>query len=102
MRPTRRSFLKLALAGGAALLTTSHGTIVQAATAATTAASRKRTPGAAGVERDALAPDMRKEIDSQITAMGKSLATVRKFQLAPGSPPAFVFRPLRAKRKGTK
>ena len=102
MKPTRRSFLKLALAGGVALLTTSHGTIARAAAVA---ARRKPSaaPGAgARTGGDAMPPDLRKELDSQIESLAKSLATIRTFPLTPGSTPAFVFRPLRARRTGAR
>lgn len=87
----RRRFVKLLAASSAALL---------AAPLAKAAPAPGRKPAVArGASRQPSAAT-RKEIESQKRSLMDALKVVRDYDLPPGSPPAFVFRALRA-RKGS-
>jgi hypothetical protein len=127
MRPTRRRFLVLAIAGGVAMVTAGAGGVARAATRAaknrgrreakksaagaaapaapTTAGPASAKPadtrGAPGASA-ALPPAVRKEIENQKVSMAKTLATIRDYPLLPGSAPAFVFRPVAPRRRGSR
>lgn len=87
----RRRFVKLVAFSGAAVLA--------APLSVATAAPPRRgsQPPAAG--HRAPTPAVRKEIANQEKSLAATLATIRKYELPPGSPMAFSFEPLRA-RKG--
>ena len=51
-----------------------------------------------GARRDA-SPAVRKEIANQERSLAATLATIRNYELPPGSPMAFAFTPLRSRRK---
>ena len=86
-RATRRSFLKLVAAGSAAIMT---GAVAQLARAASTPARRGRA---------SVPPAMKAEIANQKAYLARTLKTIRDHDLPPGSDPAFVFRPLRPRRR---
>jgi len=88
-RMKRRSFVTLVAMSGAAILTSP---LSRAAAAVT------RAPAPAG--RRAASPAIRKEIASQEKSLGDQLKTIRGYALPPGSPMAFAFKPLRARRGG--
>jgi hypothetical protein len=46
----------------------------------------------------AASPAIRKEISNQEKSLGDQLKTIRGYALPPGSPMAFAFKPLRARR----
>ena len=87
----RRRFVKLVAMGGAAAMAAPLG--VAGAASPPSAAKRR-----AGVTREAPA-SVRKEIASQERSLATTLATIRNYELPPGSPMAFVFAPLRSRRK---
>ena len=87
----RRRFVKLLAVGGAAVLA--------APLSSAPAAPPRRAPRLVGARHRALTPAARKEIANQERSLAETLATIRKYELPPGSPMAFVFQPLRA-RKG--
>lgn len=86
----RRRFMKLLAAGGAAVLAgATPGAGADAAPPRKVAAkSRKPVP-----------PAVEKEIRSQKKSLDETLKVIREYELPPGSPPAFVFQAMRA-RKG--
>jgi len=93
-RQSRRRFIKLIAAGSAAMVA---GTGPAARSrAAVKRASRAATPG--------LTPAVRAEIRNQKQYVAQALKAVREHSLPPGSDPAFVFEPLKARavtrRKG--
>jgi hypothetical protein len=87
----RRRFVKLVALGGAAAMAAPLGV----ADAASPPSSGWAQPGA---RRDA-SPGVRKEVASQEHSLAAMLATIRNYELPPGSPMAFVFTPLRSRRK---
>jgi hypothetical protein len=91
----RRRFVTLAALGGAAALAAPLGA-ARAAGAASAAPGAK--PRAAGRKEAAAA--IRREIANQERSLAKTLATIRSYELPPGSPMAFVFAPLRSRRRG--
>jgi len=88
-RMKRRRFVTLVAMSGAAILTSP---LSRAAAAVT------RAPAPAG--RRAASPAIRKEIANQEKSLGDQLKTIRGYALPPGSPMAFAFKPLRARRGG--
>jgi hypothetical protein len=90
----RRRFVQLVALSGAAVLTNSLGRA---------AAPSRRTPAASGRAAAAghhpLTPAIRKEIANQEKSLAEQLRTIRGYELLPGSPMAFVFEPIRAKRR---
>jgi len=109
MRSSRRRFLKIAAAGGVALL--GAAALPLSVTVADPAApGGKRATGAtdpaAGGKHPAAAhtptPAMRKEIQDQKDSFAKSLKTIREHRLDPGSPLGFTFQPVAPRRKGRK
>jgi hypothetical protein len=92
---SRREFLRLVAVGSAAALTTRAG---HAAAAAKRAANAAVAPaGGRAAPRSAAVVS---EIEKQKKSTAEALKTIRKYQLPAGSPMAFSFRPLRAKRQG--
>jgi hypothetical protein len=90
-RMKRRRFVTLVAMSGAALLTSPLSRAAAAVTrAATPEAGRRRAPS----------PAIRKEIQSQEKSLADQLKTIRDYPLPPGSPMAFAFKPLRARRGG--
>jgi len=86
----RRRFVTLvALSGAAALTSPLSPAAAPGAKGAGTAAPAGRRP---------LTAAMRREIASQEKSLAEQLEAIRKFELPPGSPMAFVFTPLRARR----
>ncbi len=86
-RATRRSFLKLVAAGSAAIMT---GAVVPLARAAAAPAKRGRA---------SVPPAVKAEIANQKAYLTRTLKVIREYDLPSGSDPAFVFRPLRARRR---
>lgn len=86
----RRRFVTLVALSGAAALT---APLSRAAAPGPRAAGMRASAG-----RRPLTPAMRREIASQEKSLAGQLETIRGFQLPPGSPMAFVFTPLRARR----
>jgi len=86
----RRRFVTLvALSGAAALTAPLSGAAAPAPRAAVRASAGRRQ----------LTPAMRREIASQEKSLAEQLEAIRGFKLPPGSPMAFVFTPLRARRR---
>lgn len=88
----RRRFVTLVAMSGAAALTAPLSRLA----AAPAPARRAGRPRGA---RRPLTPAIHKELANQEKTLTQQLDVIRKFELPPGSPLAFVFRPLRA-RKG--
>ena len=84
----RRRFVKLVALSGAAVLA--------APLSGAPAAPPQRAVLSALSRHRALTPAVRREIANQERSLAKTLATIRKYELPPGSPMAFVFRPPRA------
>jgi len=84
----RRRFVQLVALSSAATLTGSLGRA---------AADPERRPRAAS--RRAPTAAAKKEIANQEKSLADQLKTIRSYTLPPGSPQAFVFVPLRAKRR---
>jgi len=92
-RMDRRRFVRLLAVGAAA-----------AATAPLAgAASAKQRPAAAphkaAPTHRALTAAMKKEIEIQKKSVADMVKVIRAYELPPGSPPASVFRPMRARRR---
>jgi hypothetical protein len=83
----RRRFVTLMALGSAALVTAPLSRA--AAAAARKAETSPRMASSA----------IRKEIANQEKGLKDQLKTIRDFELPPGSPMAFVFKPLRARRR---
>ena len=86
-RMKRRRFVTLVAMSSAALLTSPLSRAAAAVTRATAPAGRR-----------AASPAIRKEIANQEKSLADQLKTIRGYTLPPGSPMAFVFKPLRAQR----
>lgn len=85
----RRRFVTLLALGGGALVSAPLSRAASALTKADPAArGRRRAPTAA----------VRKEIETQEKSLAEQLKTIRAYELPPGSPMAFSFRPMKAKR----
>ncbi len=88
-RMKRRRFVTLIAMSGAALVTAPLSRAARAAArAATPDSARRRAP----------TPAVRKEISSQEKSLAGQLKVIRDYELPPGSPMAFAFKPLRARR----
>jgi len=87
----RRRFVTLVAMSGAALLTSS---LSRAARAAARAGAKP-----AGARHPAPSPAVRKEIANQEKSLADQLKVIRGYELPPGSPMAFVFKPLRARNR---
>jgi hypothetical protein len=86
----RRRFVTLVAMSGAALLTSPLSRAAAAVTRAT---------ATAGTGRRAPSPAIRKEIANQEKSLADQLKVIRGYTLPPGSPMAFAFKPLRARRR---
>ena len=86
-RMRRRRFVTLMALSGAAL-------VAAPLSRASAALSRAVAPPG---RRPAM-PAIRREIANQEKALAAQLQTIRKYDLPPGSPMAFVFKPLRVRR----
>ena len=98
IKATRRKFLRLVLTSGVTVMSGAAGPIVHSARAAvrrTARTSHARTSAA-------LPADMRKEIANQKQYTARTLKTIREHKLSPGSPMAFVFRPLQPSRRSAR
>ncbi len=96
MKSSRRSFLRLLAAGSAATAATPAAALARAARKPKPApASRPAAPPAG----PALPPAVAGEIRRQQAMLEQTLQAVRRHPLPPGSEPAFVFAPLRSRRK---
>jgi len=84
----RRRFVTLVALSGAAL-------VVEPLSRAAAAVSRGAGTGAS---RRTPSPAVRREIANQQKSLAEQLATIRRYELPPGSPMAFAFTPLRAPR----
>jgi hypothetical protein len=85
----RRRFVTLMALSGAALVAAPLSRAAAAVgSGARGAAVRRRAPSAA----------VRREISNQEKALAGQLKTIRGYPLPPGSPMAFVWKPLRARR----
>lgn len=90
----RRRFVRLLAAGAAA---------AAAAPLAGTAAAKSRSaaaPSKPTPTHRALTAAMRKEIEVQKKSVADMLKVIRAYELPAGSPPAPIFRPIRAQRRG--
>jgi hypothetical protein len=85
---TRRRFLKVVVAGTAAIVA---GGTAGAYTPAGAAGKKRARP-----ERPARSPLLEAEIQNQKQFTAKTLKTIRDYPLPPGSEMAFVFRPIKA------
>ena len=85
----RRRFVTLVAMSGAALLTSP---LSRAMAAVERARGTKAAPGRAA------SPAIRKEIANQEKSLADQLKVIRGYDLPPGSPMAFVFKPVRAAR----
>jgi hypothetical protein len=94
MTRSRRQVLKLLAAGSAAAL--------MSPTAGLAAAVRKRSkrPPAPAAHAAMVPPAVHAEVEKQKKDLASALKTIRDFPLPPGSPMAFVFKPLRPQRGG--
>jgi len=88
-RMRRRRFVTLLALGGGALVSSP---LSRAASALT--GPEPRT----GEGRRAPTAAVKKEIGTQEKALAEQLKTIRGYELPPGSPMAFAFRPLKSKR----
>lgn len=86
----RRRFMKLLAASGAAVL---------AGAAPGAAARTEAPPSPRGRRRPAVPPAVEKEIRAQQKSLGETLKVIREYKLPPGSPPADVFRAMRARKE---
>ena len=107
MRRSRRRFLRLLAAGSAAVAAAPVAAVTRAA-----ASTTRRGKGAAGPEtrtgaksetakpgaRPAFPPAAAEEIRKQKANVEQALTAVRNYRLPPGSDPAFVFSPLKARK----
>jgi hypothetical protein len=97
---SRRSFLRLLAAGSAATAAT------PAATLARVAAPKRKDAKPAARARSAgqpaapgASPALAEELRKQKALVEQTLKAVRDYPLPPGSEPAFVFAPLRSRKK---
>ncbi len=86
----RRRFIQLVAVSGAAVF---------AAPLSRPARAAARRAAAAAAWRRPETPAVRREIASQKKSLADALKVIRGYELPPGSPPAFVFRALRAKER---
>jgi len=85
----RRRFVTLLALGGGALVSAPLSHAAQALTRQEPREqARRRAPSAA----------VRREIETQEKSLADQLKTIRAYELPPGSPMAFSFRPMKAKR----
>ena len=87
-RIKRRRFVTLVALSGAALVASPLSRAAAAVARGAKTSDARRTPS----------PAIRREIASQEKALAEQLATIRRYELPPGSPMAFAFKPLRARR----
>jgi hypothetical protein len=88
----RRRFVTLVAMSGAALLTSP---LSQAMAAVERARGNRKAPAGR-----AASPAIRKEIATQEKSLADQLKVIRGYDLPPGSPMAFVFKPLRSRGRG--
>ena len=100
MKSSRRRFLKLMAAGSAALMSAPAAGMARAAT------KPKTKPASAGGAKSSEAAKsqpipaaVRAEIEKQKGFTAQALKAVRDYPLPPGSPMAFVFKPMKARPK---
>lgn len=86
----RRRFMKLMAASGAAVLAGASPGSRAAAAVARKKPARSRKP---------VPPAVEKEIRSQKKSLDETLKVVRAFELPPGSPTAFIFRAMPARKE---
>ena len=91
----RRRFIRVFAASGAALVATGLAGRTEDATAAVAPPK-----AAAPKPRKPLPPRIAKEIRAQEKSLADILKVLRAYELAAGSEPATVFRPMRASRRG--
>ena len=89
----RRRFVKLVAMGGAAAIA---APLSAAGAAAPPSAAKSRV----ALRREPAPPAIQKELANQEHSLAVTLKTIRNYELPPGSPMAFVFTPLRSRRKG--
>lgn len=82
--------MKLLAASGAAVL---------AGAAPRARAKTAPPPRAPRGARPAASPAVEKEIRAQKKSLDETLKAIRGYELPPGSPPAFVFRAMRARKE---
>jgi len=96
-RAARRRFLRAVAVGAAAALVTPVQALAQAAAAETGAARKTKTAAP-----KTAAPGRRTALPAEVQKLkgftDDALKAIRAFPLPAGSPPAFVFHPLRARR----
>jgi hypothetical protein len=86
----RRRFVTLLALGGGALVSSPLTRAASALARAESAAKETRRAPTAAVRR---------EIETQRKSLADQLKAIRSYELPPGSPMAFVFRPLLATRR---
>jgi hypothetical protein len=96
MTATRRKFLRLLAAGSAATVIAPATTLAR--TRRRTAPKPALTPHPAAPPRVEPTP-LAEEIQKQKGYVAEALKTVRGYSLPPGVEPAFVFRPMPARRR---
>jgi len=94
VKPSRRRFLRLLAAGSAATAATPAAALTRAATAKRKDARPAGRPAAPGAP-----PALAEELRKQKALVEQSLKAVREHPLPPGSEPAFVFAPLRPRKR---
>ena len=99
MKRSRRRFLTLLAAGSAAAVTTPIAGLANAAVPKKRPAAPKQGAGVRDVNAG-LPPAVAEEIRKQKATVEQTLKTVREYSLPPGSEPAFVFAPLRSRKRG--
>ena len=98
MKSSRRRFLRLLAAGSAATAATPAATLARAAKPKTAKPPAGTRP-AATAPAPAVPPAVTEEIRKQKALVEQSVRAVRDYPLPPGSEPAFVFAPLRPRRR---
>ncbi len=93
-RTSRRVFLKLLAAGTAAALASPASSLAATRKGRTGPRAAQPAPRTAGGPHVALPA----EIEKQKKSTASSLKVIRDYALPPGSPQAFSFRPLKARR----
>jgi len=98
---SRRAFLRLMAAGGAAMLAAPASAAVKAPAKKPAAADSSRQRRARTGEGGATGnhPMIPAELEKQKKSTADSLKTLRNYALPPGSAPAYVFRPLAQKSR---
>lgn len=102
MKRSRRRFLRWLAAGSAAVAAAPVAAAARAAAPASRRAKAPALPAPRGAAKPgagpAVPPAMAEEIRKQKLNVEQALKAVRDYRLPPGSDPAFVFAPLKARK----